>query len=95
VNSGGFLGERAGAPGSYFERRRIVDTHERDGLRMDFHDVHRPLEDYVRSLADAGLLVERLCEPVPHPDHVAEHPDVERWLGAPCYLHLRAVLPVG
>jgi SAM-dependent methyltransferase len=93
VSSGGLLDDRAAGHGSYFERRRFVDTRERDGLRMDFHDVHRPLEEYVRSLSDAGLLVERLSEPVPYPDHVAERPHVERWLGAPCYLHLRAVLP--
>lgn len=47
---------------SYFEHAAVVNAVERDGLTMTFLDSHRPLEEYVDALADAGFLVERLRE---------------------------------
>jgi SAM-dependent methyltransferase len=94
--SAGFLGlagepsnDRAPAP--YFERRAFVDTRERGGRRMEFHDVHYPLQRYVGAVTDAGLLVEALVEPVPDPAYVELRPSASRWLVEPCYLHVRAV----
>src|SRR5436309_4873584 len=43
--------------GSYFDRQARAVPVERGGLEMTFLDAHRPLEDYVRSLEEAGFLV--------------------------------------
>jgi hypothetical protein len=37
--------------GSWFERKKLADTCERDGLTMTFHTEHRPIQDYVDALA--------------------------------------------
>jgi hypothetical protein len=79
--------------GSYFERRRIADVVERDGLSMTFHSVQRPLEDYARALEAAGLLVEALREPVPPDDLLRDRPRMARQARIPNYLHVRAVKP--
>jgi len=46
--------------GSWFERRALADTCERDGCTMTFHSQHRPLQAYTEALADAGFLIERI-----------------------------------
>lgn len=76
--------------GAYLSRHRYADTVERDGLAMTFESAHRPLEDYVGWLADAGFLVERLREP-PLPDDASVLPRGIRWQRVPLFLHLRAV----
>ncbi len=48
--------------GSWFERRALADTCERDGYIMTFHFWHRPLQAYTEALADAGFLIERIRE---------------------------------
>lgn len=73
---------------SYFEQRRYADAVERDGLRMTFTSVHRPLEAYFAALAAAGLLVEQLVE---IPDTTDSPGD--RWQRIPLFLHLRALKP--
>ncbi len=66
--AGHFASESDGRPppfviqGSWFERRALADTCERDGLTMTFHSEHRPLVDYVDALADGGFLIERIRE---------------------------------
>jgi SAM-dependent methyltransferase len=70
--------------GSWFARKALADTCERDGLTMTFHTEHRPLQDYTDALADAGFVIERLRE-VGEPD--PEH----RWHRIPLFLHVRAV----
>ncbi len=70
--------------GSWFERRALADTCERDGLSMTFHSEHRPLNDYADALADAGFLIERIRE-VGSPD-----PE-DKWHRIPLFLHWRAV----
>lgn len=89
INSAGaFTERRIDAPfvirESYFTRRRYADTVERDGLRMTFTSMHRPLEDYVVTFADAGLVVEALAEIA---DTTAQPGD--RWQRIPLFLHLR------
>jgi len=69
--------------GSWFERRALADTCERDGLTMTFHTEHRPLQDYVDAVADAGLVVERIRE-------VGDGADRLKWSRIPLFLHLRA-----
>jgi SAM-dependent methyltransferase len=78
----------AGAPfiieGSWFERRSLADTCERDGYVMTFHTEHRPLQDYTEALAAAGFLIERLRE-------VTEPDPSDRWYRIPLFLHMRAI----
>jgi SAM-dependent methyltransferase len=74
----------------YFEVVRFAETRARDGTRMTFHDVYRPLSGYLSALERAGFVVEALREPVPDDAYVADHPTVERWRRAPCFLLVRA-----
>jgi SAM-dependent methyltransferase len=84
---------RQKAGDDYFAVVRFAETRERDGVRMTFHDVHRPLSSYFGALERAGLLVEAVREPVPDDAFVAEHPRVARWRCEPCFLLVRAVKP--
>jgi SAM-dependent methyltransferase len=81
--------------GSYFEAVAYPEQRVRGGLRMTFHDMHRPLSAYARALEDAGMLLEAIREPVPSDGYVAEHPEVARWRADPCFLLLRAVRAEG
>jgi SAM-dependent methyltransferase len=74
----------------YFEHRRYTDVFERDGLRMAFHQLHRPLSAYFAALRAAGFVVEDVREPLPPPDLVAAHPTTAKNLRRPCFLHLLA-----
>jgi SAM-dependent methyltransferase len=82
---------RRKAGDDYFATVRFAETRERDGVRMTFHDVHRPLSAYLGALERAGLLVEAVREPVPDDAYVADHPQVARWRREPCFLLVRAV----
>jgi SAM-dependent methyltransferase len=70
--------------GSWFERRALADTCERDGLTMTFHSEHRPLGDYADALARGGFLIERIRE-------VGDPNTDDKWHRIPLFLHLRAV----
>jgi SAM-dependent methyltransferase len=90
--AGSFVSREPDSPfvieGSYFERTRRELPVERDGLEMTFLDAHRPLEDYVHALEQAGFVVERLRE---IPDSSATPPDnMLRWRRIPLFLHIRA-----
>lgn len=80
-----FVIERA-----YDEPFRFTELGERAGLRMRFHSEHRPLGTYVDALADAGLVIERLREPVPDAALVDDDPLRLRQRRIPWYLHGRA-----
>lgn len=84
---------RRKAGDDYFAVVRFAETRERDGVRMTFHDVHRPLSSYFGALERAGLLVEAVREPVPDDAYVSAHPSVARWRREPCFLLVRAVKP--
>src|SRR5438128_1977629 len=62
----------------YPSDRRFVDAVERDGLAMEFHSMHRPLDAYTGALHQAGFLIEALHESVPDEDYVREHPRLQR-----------------
>ncbi|MCP3803549.1 class I SAM-dependent methyltransferase [Allokutzneria sp. A3M-2-11 16] len=49
---------------SYFARKRVEDTIERDGMLMTFHGWTNPLSAYTRALETAGLVIEAMREPV-------------------------------
>jgi len=76
--------------GSYFERSATELAVERDGLEMTFLDAHRPLEDYFRSLEDAGFLVERVRE-IGDSTEAPARPSILRWRRIPLFLHIRAI----
>jgi SAM-dependent methyltransferase len=75
----------------YFATYTYAEERTRGGLKMIFHDTHRPLSAYFGALERAGLVVEALREPVPDDAHVAAHPYVERWRRAPIFLIARAL----
>ncbi len=95
-SAGGFDGADVDSPftiaGSYLDRSFYMDDLARDGLKITFVSAHRPLQDYVDALADAGLLIERLREP-PMPEHGFDAPHCRRWQRLPLFLHLRALKP--
>jgi len=71
----------------YFDVARYTDVVERDGLRMAFHGIHRPLQDYVTALLEAGLALERLSEPSPTDEDVAAFADLAKAQRRPTFLH--------
>jgi SAM-dependent methyltransferase len=77
--------------GSYFERQRHDDVVERDGHRVVFSYIHRPLETYARALEEAGFFMEALREPRPPERYLNSHPLAPRLLRVPLFIHLRAV----
>ncbi len=71
---------------SYFERARVEDTVEFDGLRMTFRGWTYTLEDYAVALEDAGLAIDVIREPVPAPGR-----RFRRWSELPLFMNVRAV----
>lgn len=71
----------------YFERTRVEDTVERDGLRVTLRGWTYTLEDYAVALDDAGFAIEVLREPTPPPAS-----PFERWSELPLFMNVRAVL---
>jgi SAM-dependent methyltransferase len=97
INSAGrFEGDDPASPfviaGSYLGRFRHEESIERDGLEMTFVSEHRPLQDYVEALADAGLLVERVREPT-LPEAAVIRERSRLWQRVPLFLHALAVKP--
>ena len=72
--------------GSYLGTRRFEGAYERDGLSMDFSGWAYDLEAYFAAFESAGLVVERLIEPVPSPLEDA------KWARVPMFLMLRCRL---
>jgi SAM-dependent methyltransferase len=97
ADAGRFTSTEPDAPfvveGSYFGRRRFEETFERRGLTMTFRGWCYPLEDYVRALGAAGLLLETLREPRAPRAEVEANPSAARWQRVPNFLLFRAVKP--
>jgi ubiquinone/menaquinone biosynthesis C-methylase UbiE len=72
--------------GSWFDRKALADTCERDGFTMTFHTEHRPLQVYVDALADAGFVIQRIRE-------VTEPNRADKWNRIPLFMHLLAIRP--
>jgi SAM-dependent methyltransferase len=89
-DAGHFTGMEPGSPfaidGTYLGVRRLDQRIEHDGLEMTFTGWCRPLEEYVRALRGAGLVVEALREPAPSRHAQGRH---VRWRRVPLFLHLR------
>ncbi len=90
LDAGGFDSDAPDSPyrlrGRYLGTRRFDETVERDGLTMRFRGWSHALEQYFGALTAAGLVVDRLREPVP----TAGSRD-QRWHRYPMFLLLRAV----
>ena len=78
---------------SYFSHQRVEETVTQGGLTMTFHGWTYTLEDYLRTLEDAGFLVERMREPQPGAECVSQRPGLARWQQIPLFLFIRAVKP--
>lgn len=76
---------------SYFEVQRTLDEVERDGIAFAFHQVHRPLEEWLGIFLDAGFQIEALREPRPREADVAAVPRLAESRRKPAFLHLRCL----
>lgn len=76
---------------SYFESRPWPWRSQHTGLHLELPGVHRPLEVYTTALEHEGFVIEAIREPRPSPEQASVHPETERWLRIPCFLHIRAV----
>jgi len=74
----------------YMSERRYSERVERDGLRLTFHQVHRPLQRYARALEASGFVIETLHEVTVDPQSVGQRRDRVRWQRMPLFLDLRA-----
>src|SRR5690606_3488046 len=73
--------------GSYFEVTPVTEIWSK-GWEVTTRRV--PLTTLTAELADAGFVIERLVEPLPHPDMAASHPDVyERLTTEPGFIIFR------
>jgi SAM-dependent methyltransferase len=70
--------------------RHVLDIQRRDGGIFKFRLEHRPIESYFRAFEAAGLTVTALREPRPSIELATEHPEFERALRVPPFLHLSA-----
>ena len=77
--------------GSYFEHEYVNDTVTQNGLTITFTGWTHTLEDYTGALEGAGLLIERVREPQPTIEQVAQRRSLERWRRMPLFLWVRAV----
>lgn len=75
---------------SYLDPRRVQFVSDRNGIRMTFNQVHRPIAAYAEAIEDAGLVIEVIREPAPSDKDVSLDASAERWRRIPLFLHLRA-----
>ncbi len=92
---GRFAGPEPDAPfvleGSYYGRVRFEGEEEHNGLRMHFAGWSQPLEAYVAALAQAGLAITALREPLPD---LTNSDRLQQWSRLPLFLWLKArILP--
>jgi len=79
------------------KRHWPVDDYKKETLRVsrwfvdDVIKYHRTVETYINTLIDAGFSIQRLLEPGPSPDAVAERPGLSDHLRRPPVLVLAAV----
>jgi SAM-dependent methyltransferase len=95
-SAGSFTSKTADADftvSSYFEARMWPWRSSHSGLAVAIPGMHRSLEAYTTALEDAGLVIERLREPLPPEEIVEGRPTLARWRRIPCFLHIRALKP--
>lgn len=74
--------------GSYFGRRRLELTVERDDLTMTFTGWCYSLQDYSRALKQAGFVIEEIREPVPPVEITRQVATLAKWRRIPMFMHL-------
>lgn len=73
-----------------------VDNYQQEGIRHsswladDVIKYHRTVETYVNTLIDAGFRLDRLAEPTPSPEALAEHPEWIDEVRRPIFLLIAA-----
>lgn len=77
--------------GDYFNGPVKIWTSDRDGIAMTFYDRPIALSRYAGAFEAAGLLIERIAEPVPSDELRSEL--AERLRRVPLFLHVRALKP--
>lgn len=65
------------------------ETVEQVELGVFIRFIHRPLSRYVNTLAEHGLMLERMAEPAPPPGFIAMAPEYEAQATVPRLLYLR------
>lgn len=85
------LGRGPAEQRSYFEVQRTLDEVERDGIAFAFHQIHRPLQEWLGMFLDAGLQIEAVREPRPSDADVQAVPALARSRLKPAFLHLRCL----
>jgi SAM-dependent methyltransferase len=79
-----------GSP-SYFEHQDVSESVTKAGLTMTFHGWTYTLADFAGAIERAGMVIDRIREPVPNSTVVATRPELERWRSVPLFLLIRAV----
>ena len=76
----------------YFEEHPFAEEFERNGLRMTYESIDRPLEAYTRALSDVGFFIEQLREPRPTKTLLDQEPRLAKAAKRPYFLHMRCAL---
>lgn len=84
-------GGDAAAPPSYYQRASVSGTVSRGGVDMTFYGRTHTLGDYAAAIEAAGLVIDRLREPLPAIDEASASAEMARWFRMPLFLHLRAL----
>jgi ubiquinone/menaquinone biosynthesis C-methylase UbiE len=79
----------------YFSEQRFTEVITRNGLKMTFDGVDRPLESYTRALSDNGFLIDELREPRASATAVERANELAPAAKKPYFLHLRCHLREG
>lgn len=87
------FGRAAAEQRSYFDVQRTLDEVDRNGIKFAFHQIHRPLHDWLRLFFDAGLVIEDLREPRPSEHDVLTDPALAKNRERPAFLHVRCWRP--
>lgn len=91
ASAGSWHGDNFMMSDSYWHERRYVDRDENNGNRMEFHSVHRPIQDYVDALVGNGFTITGLSEARPADGYLARHESAGFLRDVPLYLHVSAV----
>lgn len=74
---------------SYFDVQRTLDEIDWNGIAFAFHQIHRPLQEWVALFLAAGFRIEDLREPRPSEADVLDVPGPAKSRRTPAFLHIR------
>jgi ubiquinone/menaquinone biosynthesis C-methylase UbiE len=72
----------------YFSEQRSTEAVTRNGLKMTFDAVDRPLESYTRALADNGFVIHELREPRASATAIEHESELAPAAKRPFFLHM-------